>query len=94
MVNSFLTHMPPTLHALRVAGEACDWPQVAELAHHIKPNLLTLAIEGALAPVLTLQEPPLLLPASDELVRQAAVLQLIAAVESALRELPAELAGG
>jgi len=92
MVHSFLTHMPPTLHALRAASKAHDWLQVAELVHHIKPNLLTLAIESALGPVLTLQEPPLGLPASDELVRQAAVHQLVAAVESALRELPAELA--
>ena len=92
MVNSFLTHMPPTLQALRAASEARDWQQVAELVHHIKPNLLALAIEGALAPVLTLEEPPLLLPTPDELVRQAAVQQLLVLVEDALCALPAELA--
>lgn len=91
MVNSFLTHMPPMLQKIREAAEAHDWLALADLAHHIKPNLLTLSIEAAIPAMLTLEEPPTYLPTPDEPLRLLAVAQLLAAVESALRELPGEL---
>ena len=91
MVNSFLTHMPPSLQKIRAAAEARDWLLVAELVHHIKPNLLTLSIEGAIAAMHTLEPPPTLLPTPDEPARQVATAQLLAAVEAVLLELPAEL---
>jgi len=91
MIQSFLKHTPPNLVRLRAAAAAHDWASVAELVHHIKPNLLTLSITAALAPVHTLEEPPGQLPAPDAPVRQAAVAQLLAAVEATLAALPAEL---
>ncbi len=92
MVQSFLKHTPPNLERLRAAAAAQDWASVAELVHHIKPNLITLQVVGALAPVHTLEQPPTQLPAPDAPLRQLAVAQLLAAVEATLRELPAELA--
>jgi len=91
MVNSFLTHMPPTLQKIRAAADARDWLLVAELAHHIKPNVLTLSIEGATAALRTLEPAPTLLPTPDEPARQVATALLLAAIEAALLELPAEL---
>jgi len=92
MVQSFLKHTPPNLERLRDAAAAHDWATVAELVHHIKPNLITLNIAGALAPVHTLEKAPVQLPTPDAPLRQTAVAQLLAAVEATLRELPAELA--
>ncbi|MGI4739491.1 MAG: response regulator [Janthinobacterium lividum] len=91
MIQSFLKHTPANLARLRAAGAAQDWASVAELVHHIKPNLLTLSITAALAPVHTLEEPPVQLPAPDAPLRQAAIAQLLAAVEATLAALPAEL---
>ncbi|QKG57570.1 response regulator [Hymenobacter sp. BRD128] len=91
MVNSFLTHMPPSLQKIRAAAEARDWLLVAELVHHIKPNLLTLSIEGAIAAMHILEPPPTLLPTPDEPARLLATSQLLAAVEAVLLELPGEL---
>jgi len=91
MVNSFLTHMPPMLQKIRAAAAAHDWLLVAELAHHIKPNVLTLSIEGAATALHTLEPAPTLLPTPDEPARQVATAQLLTAIEAALLELPNEL---
>jgi HPt (histidine-containing phosphotransfer) domain-containing protein len=91
MVNSFLTHMPPSLLAIRTAAEAHDWLQVAELVHHIKPNLLTLSIESAIEAMHVLEPPPTQLPTPDEPARQVATAQLLAAVEAVLLALPGEV---
>jgi signal transduction histidine kinase/DNA-binding response OmpR family regulator len=91
MVNSFLTHMPPSLQKIRAAADAHDWLLVAELVHHIKPNLLTLSIEGAIAAMHILEPLPTLLPTPDEPARQVATTQLLAAVEAVLLELPTAL---
>jgi signal transduction histidine kinase/HPt (histidine-containing phosphotransfer) domain-containing protein len=91
MVNSFLTHMPSMLQRIRDAAAVNDWLALADLAHHIKPNLLTLSIEAAMPAVLTLEEPPTYLPTPDEPLRLLAVAQLLTAVENALAELPNEL---
>jgi len=91
MLNSFLTHMPPSLQNIRAAAEARDWLLVAELVHHIKPNLLMLSIEGAVTAMHVLEPAPTLLPTPDEPARQLAATQLLAAVEAVLAELPAEV---
>ncbi|QKG53571.1 ATP-binding protein [Hymenobacter sp. BRD67] len=91
MVNSFLTHMPSSLQKVRAAAEAHDWLQVAELVHHIKPNILTLDIEGARAVLPILEPAPALFPTPDAPARQVAVAQLLAAIEAVLLELPGEL---
>ena len=91
MVNSFLTHMPPSLLKIQAAAEAQDWLQVAELVHHIKPNLLTLSIESAIEAMLVLEPPPTQQPTPDEPARQVATAQLLAAVEAVLLALPGEL---
>ncbi|MEJ7659270.1 MAG: hypothetical protein WKG07_06390 [Hymenobacter sp.] len=49
MVRAFLTHAPPALAQLSAAAEARDWARVAELAHYLKPNLLTLQIAEGVA---------------------------------------------
>ncbi|WP_191906399.1 response regulator [Hymenobacter baengnokdamensis] len=91
MVNSFLTHMPASLQKVRAAAEAHDWLQVAELVHHIKPNILTLDIEAARAVLPILEPAPALFPTPDAPARQVAVTQLLAAIEAVLLELPGEL---
>jgi signal transduction histidine kinase/DNA-binding NarL/FixJ family response regulator len=91
MVNSFLTHMPPSLEKIRTAANARNWVLVAELAHHIKPNLLTLSIEGAISALHILETLPTELPTPDEQARQLATTQLLAAVEAVLQQLPGEL---
>ena len=91
MVNSFLAHMPPSLEKIRTAADARDWLLVAELVHHIKPNLLTLSIENAILAMHVLEPAPTLLPTPDEPARQLATTQLLAAVENVLRRLPGEL---
>jgi signal transduction histidine kinase/DNA-binding response OmpR family regulator len=91
MVNSFLTHMPASLEKIRAAAAARDWLQVAELVHHIKPNLLTLSITGAIEAMHILEPPPTELPTPDEPARQVATTQLLAAVEAVLLALPGEL---
>ena len=91
MVRSFLTHLPPTLLKLRAAAEAHDWHQVADLAHFIKPNLLTLCIAEGVAALPALELPPTQLPTPDEPARQAALARLLTALDIVLRELPGEL---
>jgi signal transduction histidine kinase/DNA-binding NarL/FixJ family response regulator len=91
MVNSFLTHIPPSLDKIRAATEARDWLLVAELVHHIKPNILTLSIAGAIEAMHILEPPPTELPPDDEPARQVATAQLLAAVEAVLLELPKEV---
>ncbi|WP_223651665.1 ATP-binding protein [Hymenobacter psoromatis] len=91
MLRSFLTHMPPTLLQLRAAAEARDWAQVAELAHFIKPNLLTLCIAEAVASLPPLEQPLTQLPTPDEPARQTALNSVLAALDTVLRELPTEL---
>ena len=87
MVRAFLTHAPPALAQLRAAAEARDWARVAELAHYLKPNLLTLRIAAGIAALPGLETPPTQLPTPDEPARQAALARLVAALDTALREL-------
>lgn len=60
---------------------------MARVVHHIKPNLLALGITRPVSAVALLTSRPT--EASDD--RAPALAALLAAVEQALRELPAEL---
>ncbi|OGX91106.1 PAS domain-containing hybrid sensor histidine kinase/response regulator [Hymenobacter coccineus] len=88
IIRSFLANAPGSLAQLRAAAAAHDWPQVARVVHHIKPNLLALGITRPAAAVALLT----LHPAEESAgARAQALATLLAAVEQALRELPAEL---
>ena len=95
IIRSFLANAPASLARLRTAAAAADWAEVARTVHHIKPNLLALGIARAAAAVelLERQHPASAapaLPAAPEATAQA-LAHLLATVEQALRELPAEL---
>jgi signal transduction histidine kinase/CheY-like chemotaxis protein len=90
MVKSFLLHMPPVVQQIRAAAAAEQWPQVAKLVHHIKPNLVQFGVAD-IAPALQLLmdvSPP---GAEDGPGRTAAVQQLVRQVELVLEELPKAL---
>ncbi|GAB2854025.1 PAS domain-containing sensor histidine kinase [Hymenobacter ruber] len=95
ILRSFQANMPLSLTQLRAAAAARHWPQAAEIAHHIKPNLLALGVVAAAAPleILGLAHPkatPGTLPAPEVLTE--AVEQLAAVVSRVLAAMPAELA--
>ena len=46
ILTSFLKNMPESLAQLRAAAAAGRWPEAAEVAHHIQPNLLALGLTG------------------------------------------------
>ena len=95
ILHSVLTHMPASLVQLRAAAAAGRWPEAAEVAHHLKPTLVTLAV-GGIGPALALlarchrAAPAGLAPTPEALA--AAVQHLTTATERVLAELPAELA--
>ena len=94
ILRSFLANMPANLARLQAAGAAQRWPEAAEIAHHIQPNLFALAVSGV-APalgVLSKVHPRAsgLAPAPKTL--RAAVEALIAVTIRVLAALPAELA--
>ncbi|TPG72237.1 PAS domain-containing protein [Hymenobacter nivis] len=89
IIRSFLANAPTSLAQLRAAAAAQDWPQVARVVHHIKPNLVALGITRPAAAVALLTAPR---PAEGPSAAHAqALVVLLAAAEQALRELPAEL---
>ncbi|AMJ64792.1 PAS domain-containing protein [Hymenobacter sp. PAMC 26628] len=88
IIRSFLANAPTSLAQLRAAAAAHDWAQVARVVHHIKPNLLALGIMRPVAAVALLTSRPTEGPFDD---RAPALAALLAAVEQALCELPAEL---
>ncbi|MBH8570661.1 PAS domain-containing protein [Microvirga sp. STS02] len=95
ILRSFQANMPLSLAQLRAAAAARHWAQVAEIAHHIKPNLLALGVVAAAAPLETLgrahpKATPATLPAPEVLAE--AVDQLAAVVGRVLAAMPAELA--
>ncbi|AWM34930.1 PAS domain-containing hybrid sensor histidine kinase/response regulator [Hymenobacter nivis] len=92
IIRSFLANAPISLAELRAAAAAHDWPQVARVVHHIKPNLLALGItRPAAAVALLIARPTDPDPAAAPDARAQALAVLLAAVERALGELPAEL---
>lgn len=90
VVRSFLTHMPTTVEHLRTAAGVAQWNRVAELVHHIKPNITQLGIADAQQAVQLLEQVPKLETTDDE-ERTTAVRHLIQQLEQALRDLPREL---
>jgi CheY-like chemotaxis protein len=94
IIRSFLTNMPTSVQELRTAAAANEWHEVARVVHHIKPNLLALAVAGTDEPVALLERGHHTaaegeLPPPEELAK--ALGQLLKAVEQVLVELPAEL---
>ncbi|HEX8351057.1 MAG TPA: ATP-binding protein, partial [Hymenobacter sp.] len=58
IIRSFLTNMPATVNELRQAAQTAQWPKVAKLIHHIKPNLEQLRITAIRPAVEMLMQPP------------------------------------
>ena len=95
ILRSFQASMPLSLAQLHVAAAARHWAQAAEIAHHIKPNLLALGVVGVAAPLemLSLAHPKATagtVPAPEVLLE--AVEQLAAVVGQVLAAMPVELA--
>ncbi|WP_460609767.1 ATP-binding protein [Hymenobacter terrigena] len=95
ILRSFQANMPRSLAQLHAAAVAGHWAQAAEIAHHIRPNLLALGVRGVVAPleILGLAHPkatPGTMPAPEVLA--GAVEQLAAVVGRVLVAMPAELA--
>ena len=90
MVKSFLLHIPPVVQQIQSAAAAEQWPQVAKLVHHIKPNLVQFGVSGIASALQLLMEQP---QPGDEggPGRAAAVQQLVRQVELVLEELPGAL---
>ena len=84
--------MPGSLAPLPAAA-ARHWVQAAEVAHHIKPNLLALGVAGAAAPLgtLGLAHPKAALGTMSEPKMLAVAIAQLAAVMS--RVLTATTAG-
>jgi CheY-like chemotaxis protein len=90
VIRSFLQHMPPVLEQIRAAAAAEQWPQVAKLVHHIKPNLVQFGVAGiaqALSLLMNKDQPD----GQGNQARAAAVQQLVQQAERVLDALPAEL---
>jgi PAS domain S-box-containing protein len=92
MVKSFLLHIPPVVQQIQLAAAAEQWPQVARLVHHIKPNLVQFGVSGIASALQLLMEPP---QPGDESGpgRAAAVQHLVRQVELVLEQLPGALVG-
>ena len=96
VIRSFLTNMPDSLALLRAAGAQHNWPEVARLVHHVKPNLVAMGVAGIepAMEILARKHPRTSAKAQakdapDAL--QEALTQLLAAIERVLEALPAEL---
>ncbi|OGX82828.1 hypothetical protein BEN47_18135 [Hymenobacter lapidarius] len=89
IIRSFLANTPGSLVQMQEAAMAQNWPKVAELTHHIKPNLLALSVADATGPMAILEKAPQMGLATAE--RPAMVAQLVALVNRVLALLPGEL---
>src|SRR6476661_1217463 len=87
IVRSFLQHVPPVLQQIQTAAAARQWPQVARLVHHIKPNLIQFGIAG-IAQALDLLLNPTEADNEAGTARPQAVQQLVQQVEQVLTALP------
>lgn len=93
LLRAFLAHTPASLDGLAAAAAAARWAEAAAIAHHLKPNLLTLNItdiKKALGVLEQIHHPTDVPPTPAAL--RAAVAQLVAVVGRVLAALPAELA--
>ncbi|MBC6608079.1 response regulator [Hymenobacter sp. BT188] len=93
IIRSFLTNIPDSLQGLKEAAAASQWPRIAEIVHHIKPNLAALGITAAEPMVARLEECRHLLGASPAEASEvhATVVELVTLVEQVLEALPEEL---
>jgi HPt (histidine-containing phosphotransfer) domain-containing protein len=89
IIRSFLANTPTSLLQLQEAAAAGQWARVAELTHHIKPNLAALGVAGVAQAVAILEKAPGATHSTAE--RAALVAQLVALVSRVLAVLPAEL---
>ncbi|GAA4377550.1 PAS domain-containing protein [Hymenobacter koreensis] len=92
IVRSFLANIPGSLAEIEAAAALPDWTEVAQLVHHIKPNLLAVHVQGVeppLAQLERLRQGPV--TPADAPVLHTAVARLLTAVRAALVQLPAEL---
>ena len=88
VIRSFLANTPTSLHQLREAAAAGQWAKVAELTHHIKPNLAALGVADVTNAVAVLEKAPG--PGQGTAERAALVAQLVAVVGRVLAALPAD----
>jgi PAS domain S-box-containing protein len=89
VVRSFLTHMPGALAQLEAAATAGQWPQVAQLVHHIKPNLEQFGVAGITQPLRLLKKPPA--PGASATTHGRAVHLLVQQIRRVLEVLPQAL---
>ncbi|SFQ22908.1 PAS domain-containing protein [Hymenobacter arizonensis] len=89
IIRSFLANTPASLVQLQEAAAAGQWAKVAELTHHIKPNLAALGVAGVAHAVAILEKAPG--PNQSAAERAALVAQLMASVSQVLAALPTEL---
>ncbi|MCC3155424.1 PAS domain-containing protein [Hymenobacter sp. BT770] len=89
IIRSFLANTPASMHQMQDAASAGQWGKVAELTHHVKPNLAALGVVGVASVVAILEKAPH--PGQATAERTALVTQLVASVNRALAALPAEL---
>jgi len=92
LVRSFLKNVPATLDELQTAAATGNWPDMARLVHHIKPNLVSFGISRA-TPLLdeldTMRNAAT--PAVDLARAKALVAELAELLRQVLQALPAEL---
>ncbi|MBF9238480.1 PAS domain-containing protein [Hymenobacter sp. BT683] len=93
IIRSFLSNTPTSLVQLQEAAAAGQWSRVAELTHHIKPNLAALGVPGVSHVVSVLEKVPSTNQSSAHATADRALLvtQLVASVSRALAALPAEI---
>ena len=89
IIRSFLANTPTSLRQMQEASGAGNWSKVAELTHHIKPNLTALGVAGAADLVVILEKLPR--PGQATADRPALVTQLLTVVNGVLAMLPREL---
>jgi signal transduction histidine kinase/HPt (histidine-containing phosphotransfer) domain-containing protein/ActR/RegA family two-component response regulator len=87
VLASFHTNTPGSVAELRTARAGADWPEMAALAHKLRPSLRLLGA-AALAPLLDALEAP----ATPDTERHEAAEALAAGLEELLAALPHEVA--
>ncbi|QJX45486.1 PAS domain-containing protein [Hymenobacter taeanensis] len=86
IIASFLKNMPSSIAQLEAAAAMNDWQQVARVAHHIKPSLASLDVQGVAEPVKLLERAPA--SAEEELPQlQQAIAHVVVQVRRTIAEL-------
>ncbi|MBO2011080.1 ATP-binding protein [Hymenobacter negativus] len=89
IIRSFLVNTPTSLAQLEDAAAAGYWDRVAEITHHIKPNLEMMGVAAVAGLVSMLEKAPDATQSVAE--RPALVAQFVTLVQRALSAVPAEL---